>query len=475
MPSKNWSYWKETIVETMKKWPATSTSLLTFLVVYLFLFDWLLALVISLTVGLLLDFVRDIGVKLPILKILSFSAFVQLVLAPVLMDYYFRGPLPVTNIPIPLMDYLSYAFPAAIALSLSLWAVKPKLNFKEVFIRIEDHLLENPKLPYLLVGVGVSGYLINPWVPTSLLFVDNLMVECLSVAGFYFLFSSNRYKWLWIIVVFGVNLANALYWTVFWHFALWTFLFALFYFVKYPISLTVKVSLAMASILGLFLLQSAKIEYRKSIWKQGFVDDREVLWNTGELGERIEGAKEFLSSGVDPSSSEKGVLSSIAFHMLERLNQGYWDATLMSRVPSELPHLNGETVWKGFVSGLIPRVLWPNKPGSDTNLFKKYTGWNTPHTYMSLSVVGESYLNFGRVGGVLFILFLGMALNMSMHGIVHIASTKVPTIVLWLPLIFFQVVRIETDFTVIFNHLLKSSMFVVMLYTSWRFILRIRL
>lgn len=62
-------------------------------------------------------------------------------------------------------------------------------------------------------------------------------------------------------------------------------------------------------------------------------------------------------------------------------------------------------------SALIPRFLYPNKKGAGEQSRKDFiemTGYNlSSSTSMGLSILGESYGNFGLLGGT-FLCFLGV-------------------------------------------------------------------
>ena len=107
--------------------------------------------------------------------------------------------------------------------------------------------------------------------------------------------------------------------------------------------------------------------------------------------------------------------------------------------------------------------------------FNIYTGWELEHFYSNISVFSEGYINFGKIGGVIFILCYSCIICLIFSALIKFANAKNPTLLLWIPLIFYQVVRLEADFTVAFNHMVKSSFFVCLLYALFWYVFRLRI
>jgi len=84
---------------------------------------------------------------------------------------------------------------------------------------------------------------------------------------------------------------------------------------------------------------------------------------------------------------------------------------------------------------------------------------------MGISILGEAYANFGSFGGVIFMLFWGGLIALIMKVIVDI-SVNHPTIILWVPLIFLQMVKAETELVVVINHGVKTSIVIAIFYLT---------
>jgi hypothetical protein len=147
------------------------------------------------------------------------------------------------------------------------------------------------------------------------------------------------------------------------------------------------------------------------------------------------------------------------------MNQGYLISKAMNYVPRVEPYANGETIIRSFAAVLVPRFLWPDKPeaGGHENL-ARFLGIKKRLSYsMNIGPYGEAYGNFGPEYGVLFIFVYGLLLSILFKVLIDLSSTT-PSLVLWLPLIFFSTLTVETDILSTINSFFKSAIFVLILY-----------
>ena len=159
-----------------------------------------------------------------------------------------------------------------------------------------------------------------------------------------------------------------------------------------------------------------------------------------------------------------------------RVNQGWIIARIMNHVPQNEPYANGQTVIRAFEAALLPRILASDKAvaGGKEN-FERFTG--TPlnkNTSMDLSLAGEGYANFGKWGGMVFLMAIGLFFNLALIAVIRISRAH-PTLILTIPLLFFQVIKAETDFATVLNHLTKSIVVVVFIYWAINKIFKIQI
>ena len=78
---------------------------------------------------------------------------------------------------------------------------------------------------------------------------------------------------------------------------------------------------------------------------------------------------------------------------------------------------------------------------------------------MGISVAGESYINFGVFGGIIFMGAWGIFLSFIWKQL-YLKSLKKPFLIFFLPLIFLQVIKAETELSSSLNHLTKTIVFI---------------
>jgi hypothetical protein len=131
----------------------------------------------------------------------------------------------------------------------------------------------------------------------------------------------------------------------------------------------------------------------------------------------------------------------------------------MNYVPRNRPHENGATIVDAVRDSMVPRFLVDKKRVWVSDKFMQYTGLRVGKTTsMGISVLGEAYVNFGKFGGAWFMLAWGVFTGLIFRLLIR-QSEKRPTLILWAPLIFLQVVKAETELLVVLNHLVKAIVF----------------
>ena len=209
----------------------------------------------------------------------------------------------------------------------------------------------------------------------------------------------------------------------------------------------IRIAIFMAAIASIFLLQSIKADYRKVIWSNKSENINrnkvDVFYNavSTKLGEE------------DLTKNETNME-----RFLERLNTGFITAKVFKHTPSKQEFSNGEELSSDLVAVLLPRFLFPNKKkveGSDNReKLYKYAGKKIGEgTIMRVGAVADSYLNFGLVGGSIFMFVFGLILNYLLLWM-KFQSIRFPLIIFWIPIIFTFVVRMS-DFIVLINSVFK--------------------
>ncbi|TDQ19363.1 hypothetical protein DFQ04_1184 [Algoriphagus boseongensis] len=397
-------------------------------------------------------FIRELGKSLPILELMLLVAGLQWIVGPLIeysfptlhYKYYMYVEEPV---------YMGYVAPAYFVFSaVLLIGLRKKWKY---FIPLEDlGFYSRYGIFLFLVGLGydlLSGYL-------GFLGFLGYIISNLKFVGAIILFFSpklslRRIFYLMILFLFYRSLTTAL----FHEFILWSAFFFIFWAYQYKPS--IKIILTTFLLAGFFLLtlQSVKAAYRSQVWS-GYAGNKVELFFTLFL-------ESLVSEPIENEDLDTEVSNNV------RLNQGWIISAIMYHVPNEQEFFEGETIIDAIRSSFVPRFLDPNKTlaGGREN-FLRFTGLDLGEgTSMGISIVGEGYGNFGVEGGILFMfawaLFLLWVWKFILRKVYHNVLLTA-----FIPLIFFQVVKAETELVVVLNHLVKTLIFVlVFIYMTRKF------
>jgi len=223
-----------------------------------------------------------------------------------------------------------------------------------------------------------------------------------------------------------------------------------------------KIAILGVGFIMVMLIQSTKEEYRMATW---YSDSDK---SNGEIYQEV-----ILSRLENPAVLfETSAMQNVG----ARLNQGWIIARILGHMPEKYPFVKGETIETAIYAGLLPRVLAPTKAkaGGRAN-FERFTGTELPETTsMDISLVGEGYANYGVLGGIIFLFFIGLFYNVIIIKVISLSKTY-PTLILWLPVLFFQVIKAETDFATVFNHFTKAALVAFIVFFGMTKILKLKM
>ena len=405
-------------------------------------------------------FIKRLGNTIPVLELLLLIAGLQWIIGPIIEyntpSFHDRYSMYVVE-PI----YMQYVVPAYLVFVCSILFIISK--YSNLIISINS-FIRHKKLAYVLLVVGLLSDFLGPILPSALSFFFYLLSNFKFVGAIILFFSND--KRLRIIFYFSIlylfynSLQNAL----FHDFILWSIFFYMFWAIKYKPSIRTILYTIILGVLFLITLQSIKAAYRTEIWK-GYSGNKIELF----LGLVLDS---IFSEGLFAEISEVNV-SDTSIGNNVRLNQGWIISSIMDNIPQKQDFLEGETISNAIISSIFPRFLLPDKEtaGGKKN-FELFTGLQLgTNTSMGISIVGESYGNFGVTYGIVFMSFWGAFLaliwnrlfNFFLDNLVYLA---------FIPLIFLQVIKAETELVVVLNHLFKSLIVVflfIFIYTKYSF------
>ncbi|MEI7983016.1 MAG: hypothetical protein WCI71_15300, partial [Bacteroidota bacterium] len=222
-----------------------------------------------------------------------------------------------------------------------------------------------------------------------------------------------------------------------------------------------KALIISAGVFLIMLVQSTKEEYRMATWYASSVKSNSEIYNEIIISRLSSPSLLFKAGPLENAGA--------------RLNQGWIIARIMSYMPDKQPFVRGETIETALYASLLPRFLAPTKAraGGKAN-FERFTGTPLPETTsMDISLVGEGYANFGLLGGMVFIFLVSLLYNWVVVKVVALSKNN-PTLILWIPLLFFQVMKAETDFATVFNYLTKASVITFLAFYMINKIMKMR-
>ena len=387
-------------------------------------------------------FINALGKTLPIMELMLLISGLQWIVGPII-EYLYPTMHYKYYMYVEQDEYMSYVVPAYTIFALIvLFLIR---NTRAINIPIEK--LENYKQYGLFIFmVGVVFDILLPRLPGGLGFFAFLLSN-FKFAGAIILFFSNdkRLKQIFygcIVYLLGISIQNAL----FHDFVLWSVFFFMIWSLKFKPSKKTVLIVISIGLFSLTTLQTIKAVYRAQVWS-GYSGNKLELFTSLLY--------QVIFSDVDNNNELDGEMNNV------RLNQGWIISALMEQVPGRVSYAQGSTITEAISASLVPRFLNPNKKkaGGQEN-FERYTGLMLgENTSMGISIVGEAYINFGRIGGMLFMLLWGLFLAKVWVWLIKKLNGNI-LLLAFMPLLFLQVVKAETELVVVLNHLIKSMIVV---------------
>lgn len=416
---------------------------------------------VSLFVYFFLMFLYNLGSKIVLLDLMILLAFLTCLLMPVLFYHVYTKENPIALLwdkymPISSDEYFSFALPGVLMLILGLkfplGKLKAKSNPTIYLENVKDYLNNNPKLGLYLVATGVISGLLKFLAPEGLREVFFLMAHLVFVGVFYIFYSPNKNKRKILIGAIFLMLGESLLTGMFGELIFVSACATVLVLLGTKIRFRKKLIFALLGIFIIVLLQSVKGEYRERTW---FVEGgSDPIYFAQLVVEKITTP----SSMLDPMPM---------FVTSVRLNQGWLVAYTMKMVPDKHPFGNGGPLLDAVYASVIPRFLWPDKPeaGGKANL-KRFWGFDLIGWSTNIGTLGEAYANFDRTGGLIYMFVYGLFFNFMLSRILKMAEKR-PTIILWLPFLFFSVVNVETDLLSTMGALVKSIIFAWLVFKAF--------
>jgi hypothetical protein len=393
-----------------------------------------------------LRFINSLGKNIPILEVMLLIAGLQWIVGP-LIEYNYPTNHFKYYMYVPEETYMAYVVPAYLVFSTAVLLVLRLVgNFKIPVTELKRY--KNYGLTIFFVGVVFD--LIAGRLPGTLAF---------------FAFILSNFKFCGAIILFfseDPKLKKIFYWSIAYLFLralqsamfhdliLWSVFFYMFWAIKYQPSVKSIYITILVGMLSLSTLQTIKAAYRAKVWY-------------GYQGNKLELFVSLFIDAVFMNSEESGELNSD--ENVVRLNQGWIISAILDEIPRRVAPLEGATIKEAITASVLPRFLNPDKKqaGGREN-FMKFTGLGLgENTSMGISIIGEAYGNYLVLGGILFMGFWGLFI--ARYWVFLLKKIRKNLLLLaFLPVIFLQVIKAETELVVVLNHLIKATIVVFLFF-----------
>lgn len=428
------------------------SGLLLFIVLnYATNFDKYIVTGLSISLVIFLRLINETGKSLPIKELVSILLLIQIFISPLIAYRYFNNKahfLMYVNESV----YMAYAIPASIFFIIGLFIpIYVNNNYKTIFSKLNTVVSsKTEKIAFIFILLGLSASFFNDLFPISIAFIVYLLKLLKFIGAFIFLFSQNKLKYVWVGLVYVLFFYEIVNGGVFYDLFVWVFFLYMLLETKLKSSFFTKILIVLTGFYIIYFIQSIKADYRNEAW-----DEHNKTENT-----------EIFINVIEEKTTEDNLLNneSDLNKFVSRLNSGWILSKVMSHTPKNQPYTNGETLKEDLINTLLPRFLFQNKAitGGKQNQekFTKFTGRRlVGGTTMRIGAISDGYINFGVIGGIITMFFLGLLINLILAIILRL-NLKNPIYILWIPFVFAYVIRMS-DLQVILNYTLKAFIFAI--------------
>lgn len=384
--------------------------------------------------------IKQIGKGFPLFELVIVLYLLQYVIAAHL-EYRWNAE---NSMAVEESEYLLFALLAVLSFAFGLYINKTKIELGHLFI--PSNLAS--KLGRVLVLIGFVGDLGMIFLPDSVHSILNFF-SLFKTIGVYALIFSDKGIDKIVIVVFTIQIAlSAILNALLIEFIVFGIFFAMFFTIKYSVSNTFKYGFVTVSFLFVTVYQGVKAEYREFVWENEVtLSDKVAI-----LGSLIS-VESFFRVSTSSIHDNESVLQTV-----HRLNQGWQTSKVINHVPNIVPFQYGTELINDVISSIMPRFLLQDKRVvNDYQRFNYYTGYSlNSNTSMSIGVIGDFYINFGKFGTCLMMFVFGWCMAKLNKWFFRSVIFNNPINLIWLPFIFSYLIRPGNEFYMVVNHLIKS-------------------
>jgi hypothetical protein len=390
-------------------------------------------------------FIQKAGKLFPVLYLFVFTYFLQYVFSVYLI--YTEYPLLKALMVIKQEQYFDYALPALFFFFAGVFIFNKNVSLVDLLTKIDKESAN--KLGILLIGISYSfdfaSFLGLPAIGSFVSFTTYLKY----VGAMALFFSPSLQSYILISITYISLTIYAVRGGVFIDFFVWSTYYFLIVCLKFKLSFLSRSMFAVCAIPVLIFIQSVKLEYRKATWSGRESSGLETLSEVAEK-QSLRTANQEERKGW---ANTDGVVRTVG-----RLNQGWHLGKVLRWVPQHRAFSDGDELIGDIEGTLLPRVFFPNKKviGAQDK-FREFTGHKLRgSTSMTIGVLGDFYINFGREGSFVGLFIFGAVVSRLLYGFVKKDVLGDPINFVWIPFLFSYLIRANNDFYIVINSFVKG-------------------
>ena len=423
--------------------------------------------ILALQLYTFLRFINNIGSTICFFDFLMFYSVMDTLVLPIVGYRIFNYQNPLSNLwgaymKVPEEEYFTYMIPANLAFFVGMNQLSKKRYFidhRKFIDNIVKYSAGKGTIGIVLTLIGLFATLFLDAVPASFAHILFLFSMLKYVGPLYIYFSKFEFKTTALIIALVLFFAQSVFQGMFGDFFMYSILIMILVSLKFRVRFVTKVLSAVGALILVLVLQSIKGTFRQITWS-----NKSVQGVSLENSSHYEVFGDLMLNRVNDLNSIMD--ENVSFNLYRRFNQGQMISSTMNYVPRVEPYANGSTLLRSLGAIIVPRFLWPDKPeaGGRENL-SRFMGVKRKLKYsMNIGPYGEAYGNFGPVIGIGFIFLYGVFLSFLLNIIIKRTATTSPSYFLWLPLLFYYTLTVETDIMTTINSFFKAYIFILILY-----------
>lgn len=382
-------------------------------------------------------FLITIGESIPFLEFMLLVSGLQWIIGP-LIEY---------NTPFEHFKYYMYvpeeAYMQVVVPAFAVYSVVLLYAAKKYPLRLENIEGLGRFAPYGIrfVLIGLAAQFAGAFVPGSLKFFMVIVANFKYIGAIILFFSDKpvhrNYFYGALVLLVGTSLQSGFFHDL----ILWSVFLFFYWAIRVKPTLLAKVAIIGTGLLLVSVIQGVKMQFRDAV-QSGYEGNKLELFVSIFL-DQYEGGY------YDKTENVEG--------LNVRLNQGWIISAVIDHVPHKEPYAEGETVKEAIAAAALPRFLNPDKKGAGgRDNFRRFSGLMIgDNTSMGISIIGEFYANYGDSAYIamgIWALFLLLTWRF-----LYLRQKSIPFVIFFVPLLFLQVVKAETELVVVLNHLVKSG------------------